>query len=204
MSDKRLHGGASGAPQEVTGVSKGQPSEWSLGKALADAIHQLGSSNPDTPDWLDTYTVTDIGAWIGGVAGFSDLRVTVRRDDGIGQGEGEHPVTRGQSAIGNCRDWYAWHDHEPPGPARLNVTGVCTFPTTGYTTELQPMEPQGINPKDLLMKLVIDEPEIGGAAITDVEVRFQKETDTEYESVTIVSVETISSGGPSIPVQDVH
>jgi hypothetical protein len=107
-------------------------------------------------------------------------------------------------ALSNCRDWYASHDHQPPGPTRLTVTGMCTFPTTGYTAELQPLEPQGINPKELLMKLVVHEPEVGGDALTDVEVRFQMETDMEYETVTIISVETLSSGSPSIPVQDVH
>ena len=117
---------------------------------------------------------------------------------------GETPSVNAQGALANCRDWYASHDHQPPGPARLNVTGMCTFPKTGYTAELQPLEPQGINPNDLLMKLVIHEPEVGGDALTDVEVRFQMETETEYDTVTIVSVETISAGGPSIPVQDVH
>lgn len=204
MSDNLLPGGGTDALQEATGVSKGTPSEWSFEEALADAISKLGSSNPGVPDWLDTYSVTDISAWIGGVAGFSELRVTARRGEGPGFGGDAQPVSHSHGAPGTCRDWNAWHDHEPPGPARLNVTGSCTFPTTGYTAALQPMEPQGINPRDFLMKLVINEPEVGGRALTEVEVQFQMETDTEYDSVTIVSVETISPGGPSIPVRDVH
>src|ERR671921_935687 len=58
----------------------------------------------------------------------------------------------------NCSDWYAWHDHEPPGPATLRVTGKCEFRTTGYKVKLKRREPQGINPKDLLLDLIVEEP----------------------------------------------
>lgn len=100
---------------------------------------------------------------------------------------------------GNCRDWSAWHDHQPPGPAVLHVHGECEFPTAGYSVELRRTEPQGINPKDLLLDLIVSEP-TGPAAqvITKLEARYSEETDVEYETVTILP------DGPSMPVQEVH
>lgn len=93
----------------------------------------------------------------------------------------------------NCRDWYAWHDHMPgPGSTpTLHVTGTCTFNTTGYSAELKKHEPQGINPKDLLLDLVVHEPSggIAGQAFTDVPVRYDEETTMEYDTVSIMDVE---------------
>lgn len=66
----------------ATGVSKGGSTGWSFEEAFNDAIAQLGSAEPNVPDWLDTYTVVEIGARLGGVAGFNDLLVTVKRPGG--------------------------------------------------------------------------------------------------------------------------
>lgn len=63
----------------ATGISKGSASGWSFEEAFNDASRRLGSAAPNTPDWLDTYTVVEIGARLGGVAGFNDLLVTVQR-----------------------------------------------------------------------------------------------------------------------------
>lgn len=76
--------GATGEDAVATGVSKGGPSGWSFEEAFNDAIAQLGSAGPNIPDWLDTYTVEEIGARIGGIAGFNDLLVTVKRAAGPG------------------------------------------------------------------------------------------------------------------------
>jgi hypothetical protein len=99
-----------------------------------------------------------------------------------------------------CRDWTAVHDHMPPGPKRLTVRGICTFPRGGYTAKLRALRRQGINPRDLLMKLVIHEPEAGPTAVTEVEVLYRKNTENEFDTVTITSVETTSAGVPSIKV----
>jgi Domain of unknown function (DUF6438) len=101
--------------------------------------------------------------------------------------------------VGTCRDWTAIHDHQPPGPSVLRVSGVCRFPTAGYSVELRRHEPQGINPADLLLDRVVQSP-AGPAAevITDVEVSYAEETALDYQSVTILP------GGPSIKVEDVH
>lgn len=63
---------------EATGISR----DWSFDEAFQDAVNQLGSGSPGTPDWLDTYTVVEIGARVGGIAGFNELLVKVSRPNG--------------------------------------------------------------------------------------------------------------------------
>lgn len=94
-----------------------------------------------------------------------------------------------------CFDWSAFHGSRPPAPRVLQVAGTCRFPTGGYTVELVRHEPQGINPEDLLLDLVVHEP-TGGVpdVITEVEARYQETTETEYKTVTILPE------GPTIPV----
>jgi hypothetical protein len=100
--------------------------------------------------------------------------------------------------LGECSGWSAWHNHEPPGPATLHVHGECKFPTAGYTVELRRQEPQGINPKDLLMTRIVHEPSGPVAQVeTTVEVSYQEETDFEYDTVTILPE------GPTVPVKEV-
>ena len=93
----------------------------------------------------------------------------------------------GGASESNCRDWSASHDHMPPGPKRLFVTGQCEFPTAGYSVELRPAEPQGINPKIYILEKIVHRP-TGPAAdvITTVEVRYEEKTDTEYDQIQIV------------------
>jgi hypothetical protein len=77
--------------------------------------------------------------------------------------------------LGTCRDWSAWHDHQP---SVLHVRGECEFPTAGYSVELRRREPQGINPKDLVLNRMVQEPS-GPVAqvVTVVEARYREETD---------------------------
>jgi hypothetical protein len=97
-----------------------------------------------------------------------------------------------------CKGWSAVHDHMPPGTPTLRVTGECEMPTPGYTCELRLHEPQGINPKDLLLDLIVTEPTSSQPeVITPCEVRFEETTETEYETVSIIEVEL------GIPVQEV-
>jgi hypothetical protein len=86
-----------------------------------------------------------------------------------------------------CSDWKSWHDNEPPGPGTLYVTGKCTFPTSGYSVELKPLVPQGINPTIYLLEKIVREP--SGPAndvITTVEVRYTEKTKARYTEVHIV------------------
>lgn len=98
--------------------------------------------------------------------------------------------------VDTCRDWQAIHDLMPGHPAKLTVTGTCTFPTPGYKVELRPSVPQGINPLDLLLDKIVTPPTgIVPQVVTDVEVRYEEITDVMYETVTI-------EGGPTIKVEN--
>jgi hypothetical protein len=103
------------------------------------------------------------------------------------------------STVGSCRDWSAWHDHQPSRPATLRVTGHCEFPSAGWSVELRRREPQGINLRDLLLEKVVREPS-GPVAqvITPLEARYEEETEVEYDTVTILP------DGVSVPVEETH
>ncbi len=47
---------------------------------------------------------------------------------------------------------------ELPGPGVLQVEGECTLPSTGYEIALVRQVPQGVNPQDLLLQLVVTPP----------------------------------------------
>ncbi len=76
--------GASSARQLLVELEAHEPSEavgyssnWDLGEAMKDAIERLPKRD-DVFDWLYQYRVVDVGAEVGGIAGFNRLRVTVR------------------------------------------------------------------------------------------------------------------------------
>ncbi len=82
---------------------------------------------------------------------------------------------------GKCRDWKAQR-----GPGVLVVDGWCTFPSAGWMTELQKVEPQGDDPKDLLLQRVVTEPEgYQPPVVRGIEVHFEEITEEQYETVTI-------------------
>lgn len=89
-----------------------------------------------------------------------------------------------------CREWHAIHDHMPGKPVTLRVTGECEVDNTRYDLRLVRREPQGINPKDLLLDLVTDEADVGNDIITTRNPEYVEETEFEYDTVTIVGYET--------------
>jgi hypothetical protein len=106
-------------------------------------------------------------------------------------------VTVAGGEQGTCRGWQAIHDLMPGHPAKLTVTGTCTFPTLGYQVELRRSQPQGINPRDLLLDKIVTPPSgLAGDVVTDVVARYEEVTDFRYETV------TIQPDGPSITVED--
>ncbi len=106
-------------------------------------------------------------------------------------------VPAGQPWQGDCRDWVAWMNRQPPGPATLNVAGECEFPSGGFTVELQRHEPQGFNPRDLLLDKIVTPPSgPATAAVTAVEVRYCEETTASFDTVTILP------DGPSVKVRE--
>ena len=117
----------------------------------------------------------------------------------IGATRSERIAVPHEQSAGERSDWYASHDHRPPGPATLTVTGKCKFPTPIIKWFLSRREPQGINPKDLLLDLVV----AGGIEgseekETTLEVRYEEQTDFEYETVTVLPA------GVTVPVVDAH
>jgi hypothetical protein len=99
---------------------------------------------------------------------------------------------------GSCSGWKAWHDNQPPGPATLHVAGECTFPTTGYSVELKPHTPQGINPSIYLMDRIVQEPSGNvGQKVTVVKVHYREVTNAKYSEIHIVTDDV------HIPVKEV-
>jgi hypothetical protein len=94
-------------------------------------------------------------------------------------------------------EWQAWVDRQPPGPATLHVVGECEFPSGGFTVGLSKHTPQGFNPRDLLLDKTVTPPD-GPATtvITKVEVRYSEETETGYDTVSILP------DGVTIPVTE--
>jgi hypothetical protein len=97
-----------------------------------------------------------------------------------------------------CESWYAYHDFMPGSPPTLHVGATCTAPTNGYHFALVRQEPQGINPRDLLLRLVVDESAFAADVITTYQVHYSEDTDMRYDTVSIVP------DGPTIEVQIVQ
>lgn len=106
---------------------------------------------------------------------------------------------RAAGKVGTCGKWTAIHDFMPPGPARLRVHGVCTFPTPGFKVTLKRHVPQGINPAILILDKTVKRPTgIEPQIITKVDVKFEARTNTHYTGVTILP------DGVQIKVKEVH
>jgi hypothetical protein len=101
--------------------------------------------------------------------------------------------------LGECQQWAAWLDRQPPGPSTLHVRGACVFPSEGFTVELRRKEPQGINPKDLQLEKIVRPPDVfqpdGASSVT---VSYEEEAAPgSFETVTILPE------GTSVPVREV-
>ena len=75
---RALMGGEAEGFYEATGMS----AKISFDEAFADAVSRLPGSQSPVADEMTTVTVSEIGAWFGGIAGFHHLFVTVR--SGVG------------------------------------------------------------------------------------------------------------------------
>jgi len=98
-----------------------------------------------------------------------------------------------------CADWAA---RENRRRTRVIVTATCTAPSTGYRITLAPHEPQGINPRVLLLDLHADPPD-GPAAqvLTPVALRYRAEG--QYDRLTILpdgpTLDVLTPRWPSSP-----
>jgi hypothetical protein len=61
-------------PSEAVGYSD----SYDVGEAVRDAIRQLPPRDHGIPDWLARYTVVEVGAEVGGLAGLNRLFARVR------------------------------------------------------------------------------------------------------------------------------
>jgi hypothetical protein len=101
------------------------------------------------------------------------------------------PAEAPQPLPGKCKDWKAAYMK-----GTLMVVGWCTFPSSGWSMELRHAEPQGANPKDLLLERVVGLQEGYQANVLKaIEVEYEEKTDIEYDTVTIVP------DGPTVEVQ---
>lgn len=85
----------------------------------------------------------------GKVVGASSIDVNHRGRIHVGQGKVKNrPI--------ESTDWYAWENHMPGSEQSLHLQGVVMVPTPGYEVRLEPAAPQGINPRELILDLVIE------------------------------------------------
>lgn len=83
-------------------------------------------------------------------------------------------------------DWYAWLNKMPPGPASFHVHGTVQLPTPGFEVRLVPASPQGINPRQLILDLLVTPlPGIWPHIVTSVSVRYDQGRAIDYETVLI-------------------
>ena len=104
----------------------------------------------------------------------------------LGASRSERIEVPHEQTAGECSEWSAWRNLEPGGPVNLHVTGECKFPDTRYGVELRRREPQGINPKDLLLELIVMVQRGWADEETTLKAHYEEVTDFEYETVTIL------------------
>ncbi len=73
------------------------------------------------------------------------------------------------------RDWYAWNNLMPPKPDDFHVVGEVYVPNPGVVAMLLQKVPQGINPKILLLELMLRQrPGIWPRVFVWIPVRYHK------------------------------
>ena len=104
--------------------------------------------------------------------------------------------------VSESKDWKAWEDRQPPGPASFHVSGTVVVRATNFKARLE-KPVQGINPKILLLTLVVEqEGDVGGDAITPLPVKYT-EKDFKPGAYTEVTVLRRGNGGAQIPEIDI-
>jgi len=99
--------------------------------------------------------------------------------------------------------WYAWLDLIPPTPDDLHVTGEVYVPNPGIRPLLVPHEPQGINPRILMLDLLLcQKPGTWPQVFVWTRARFDRTgRNLRYDQVDILCGGDIIA---SIPVEEVH
>jgi len=95
----------------------------------------------------------------------------------------------GQRALlqqaGDTRDWYAWNNLMPPRPHDFHVIGEVETPTPGVDAQLVPKIPQGVNPRILLLDLLlVQQPGVWPQLVVWKQARYDKVNAT-YDTVQV-------------------
>jgi len=100
------------------------------------------------------------------------------------------------------RDWYSWNDLRPPLPDYFHLTGEVYVANPGVDPLLVTAEPQGINPRVLLLDLYLCQKSgIWPQVLVWKPVRFEKKISEGYEQVVI---RCDGADVASVEVQDTH
>ena len=85
-------------------------------------------------------------------------------------------------------NWYAWFDIMPPHPARLHVIGDVQVWNPGVLAVLKRHEPQGINPRILMLDLTLVQiPGYWPQIVTTAHARYDEQADSgAYTSVSVL------------------
>ena len=84
------------------------------------------------------------------------------------------------------KEFKAWIDKMPGANNTLHVTGTVTVPTTGWQATLTEANPQGTNPKILILEVKTVKPTGPvGEVVSHVPVRYDKPQSPDYTDVTI-------------------
>jgi hypothetical protein len=174
-----------GLPQTSGTLSKSQclQVEASPGDRISALVHtvplfngvlciRLGELSFDLQECEHETAVTNLGGQIGGA--------------------GKMPIA--------TRDWYAWNNLMPPKPDVFHVTGEVEVQNPGTDLWLLPKIPQGINPRILLMDLIVKSP--GGSAPEVI----WKTVSYEKPKITYDRVHIFYNGNllVDLPVEDIH
>ena len=149
-------------------------------KSFDDAATIAFGTVPGDPqqEGLKAAEVSRMSMTGGGFVGVPQYHVELR----VLSPAGEYPEEKPWS----CENWYAYHDFMPGSPPTLHVGATCTAPTNGYHFSLVRQEPQGVNPKNLLLRLVVEEAEFANEVVTIYETHYREDTDMRYDSVSIL------------------
>lgn len=84
--------------------------------------------------------------------------------------------------------WRATQDRQPPPPYTLLVEGTPSLPTPAHTPVLKRAEPQGVNPRVLILNLTAIAPAYPAPqVVTPAPVRYDERSGREYDQVAIRS-----------------
>lgn len=101
----------------------------------------------------------------------------------------------------DTRDWFAWNNVQPAGPARFHVTGDVHVPNPGVDALLVPKVPPGTNPTILLLDLILKQaPGMWPQVFVWAPARYDK-VPGSFRHVQIFFGDAVIA---EVPVEDVH